>query len=77
MAVTAVGKVGSKGELFPPKEVRRVSGLKPGDKVLYIASKDKIISIKVEDFFKLYKRKTFAKLTTKEFEEMTEEVLKI
>ena len=30
-----IGKVGSKGELFPPKEIRTILGLKSGDKVEY------------------------------------------
>jgi len=31
----SLGKVGSKGELFPPKELRLKIGLKEGQKVLY------------------------------------------
>lgn len=31
----AIGKVGSKGELFPPKKMREKIGLKKGQKVLY------------------------------------------
>ena len=31
----SVGKVGSKGELFPPKELREKLKLKPNKKVLY------------------------------------------
>ncbi|MHA1111512.1 MAG: AbrB/MazE/SpoVT family DNA-binding domain-containing protein [Promethearchaeota archaeon] len=30
-----VGKVGSKGELFPPKSIREQLGLKTGQKVVY------------------------------------------
>ena len=29
------GRVGSKGELFPPKEIRERLGLKPHTKVIY------------------------------------------
>jgi len=31
----SVGKVGSKGELFPPKEIRERLNLKPNTRVLY------------------------------------------
>ncbi len=31
----SIGKVGSKGELFPPKELRLKAGLIEGQKVLY------------------------------------------
>ena len=31
----AIGRVGSKGELFPPKEIRERLGLKPGARVAY------------------------------------------
>lgn len=31
----SVGKVGSKGELFPPKEIREKLKLKPNTRVLY------------------------------------------
>ena len=30
-----VGRVGSKGELFPPKEIRERLGLEPGTRVVY------------------------------------------
>ena len=33
--VESVGKVGSKGELFPPKEIRERLNLKPNTRVLY------------------------------------------
>jgi len=31
----SVGKVGSKGELFPPKEIREKLNLRPNTRVLY------------------------------------------
>jgi len=34
-ALGSVGKVGSKGELFPPKEIRERLNLKPNTRVLY------------------------------------------
>lgn len=38
-----VGRVGSKGELFPPKEIREKLGLKPGVKVVYRVINGKLI----------------------------------
>ena len=34
-SVVVEGRVGSKGELFPPKEVREKLGLRPGMRVIY------------------------------------------
>lgn len=30
-----IGKVGSKGELFPPKELRDILGLIPGEEIIF------------------------------------------
>ena len=37
------GKVGSKGELFPPKAIREKLGLKPHMKVIYRVEEGKLI----------------------------------
>jgi len=37
------GKVGSKGELFPPKPIRETLGLKPHMKVIYRVEEGKLI----------------------------------
>ncbi|RLG74608.1 MAG: hypothetical protein DRO23_06225 [Thermoprotei archaeon] len=37
------GRVGSKGELFPPKEVREKLGLKPHMKVIYRVENGRLI----------------------------------
>lgn len=42
------GKVGSKGELFPPKSIRRQIGLKKGDQVIYRVVHGKLIVEKVK-----------------------------
>ena len=71
----AKGKVGRKGELFPPKEIREEAGLKAGDQVLYLAENGRIEIQKVPSLKEAFNQKKFAKITSKKFEEMTEEVL--
>jgi len=41
--VSVEGRVGSKGELFPPKEVREKLGLKPHMKVIYRVENGRLI----------------------------------
>lgn len=38
-----IAKVGSKGELFLPKKMRRKLGLEPGRKVLYYIKKGRLV----------------------------------
>ena len=54
-------KVGSKGELFLPKQVRSDLNLKPGDKLFVDYEKDRLIIRKVQDLFELLDQ---PKLTT-------------
>ncbi len=42
------GKVGSKGELFPPKSIRGQIGLKKGDRVIYRVVQGRLIVEKVK-----------------------------
>ncbi len=75
MAAKGSGRVGQKGELFPPKEVREEAGLKPGDHVVYKAEHGRIEIIKIPGLKEAYTRRKFAKISFEEFENMTEEVL--
>ncbi|MFX0095365.1 MAG: AbrB/MazE/SpoVT family DNA-binding domain-containing protein [Candidatus Hodarchaeota archaeon] len=43
----SIGKVGSKGELFPPKELRLKIGLIEGQKVLYRVFNGRLIVEKI------------------------------
>ena len=43
-------KVGEKGQIVIPKEIRDVFGIKPGDSVVVLSDKDKGIAIVKEDF---------------------------
>src|SRR5881397_3186806 len=75
LAVRASGRVGQKGELFPPKDVREEAGLSPGDLVVYTANHGRIEVIKIPGLREAYSRRKTAKLTVREFEKMTSEVL--
>lgn len=73
--VKAIGKVGKKGELYPPRKVREVAGLTPGGKVLYIARKNRIEIIPIKSFKEVFKEKPIVKISMKEFEELTGELI--
>ena len=74
-AATASGRVGQKGELFPPKKVREEAGLKPGDQVLYKADHGRIEVVKIPGLREAFSRRKTAKITFEEFERMTGEIL--
>jgi bifunctional DNA-binding transcriptional regulator/antitoxin component of YhaV-PrlF toxin-antitoxin module len=63
------GIVGKKGELFPPKKIREMIGLKSGGKVIYQVQNSKLIVEPVPDLVTAIKMPKFAKTTVKEFEE--------
>jgi len=72
--IKAIGKVGLKGELYPSKEIREFVGLKPGEKVLYIATKEKLDVIPLRNLLKYYEEDS-VRISLDEFEELTKEVL--
>jgi bifunctional DNA-binding transcriptional regulator/antitoxin component of YhaV-PrlF toxin-antitoxin module len=43
MVLSSEGRVGSKGELFPPKQIRERAGLTPSKKILFRIEDDKLI----------------------------------
>ena len=75
LANRVLGRVGRKGELFPPKQIREAAGLRPSDLVAYTAENGKIEVVKVPTLREAFKQRKFAKISFKEFEEMTHEVL--
>jgi len=75
LATKASGRVGQKGELFPPRQVREEAGLKPGDHVIYKADRGRIEVVKIPGLREAFSRKKIAKITFEEFENMTGEVL--
>ena len=75
LATKASGRVGQKGELFPPREVREEAGLKPGDQVVYKADRGRIEVVKIPGLHEAFSRRKTAKITFEEFENMTGKVL--
>ena len=73
--IKAMGKVGLKGELYPSKEVREFVGLKPGEKVLYIVTNEKLDVIPLRNLLKHYEEDG-VKISLDEFEGLTKEALK-
>ncbi len=62
-------KVGSKGELFLPKNLRHLLGLNPGDKVFLEIQKDTILIRKIPDLLELLELPPLSKpLTPEEIE---------
>ena len=47
--MSAYGKVGKKGTLYPPKNLREKLGLKEGDSVKYVVKSDTLLVVKIPD----------------------------
>lgn len=60
------GKVGSKGELFPPKELRERIGLKEGEPVLYRVVQDRLIVEKLYSVEEILQKPAKVTLTPEE-----------
>ncbi len=68
-----IGKVGSKGELYPPKKIREKVGLQPEMEIEFIISPNGDLLIrKVEKLEDILNLEPIARVTQKEFEEMSE-----
>lgn len=71
------GKVGSKGELYPPRKIREALGLHPNSRIRYIVSpKGYLIVEKVISVEDLLSSPTLAKVSTEEIEELSESIQK-
>ena len=75
--IVAVGRVGKNGELYPPKRIREFVGLRPGQKVLYVAKGDRIEVIPIKDFLEALREDPLVCIGFEEFEELSGEVLPI
>ena len=67
------GIVGSKNELFPPKEVREDLGIKSGQKILYLLKGKELVVRIVPSFEEALKQPKFAETSVEEFEKEMEE----
>ena len=77
MIETVESRVGSKGELFPPKEIREKLGLKPNTKILYRISGGKLVVEPVPDLEDLMSREPVAVISVDEFMKNREELSRL
>ncbi len=68
------GRVGSKGELFPPKEVREELGLRPGVRVLFKVRDGRLIVEPIPSLEDVLTRPKKVKVSAKEFYEFRREL---
>jgi len=70
------GRVGSKGELFPPKELREKIGLKPHMKVIYRVQDGKLIVEPIPSIEDVLKEPKPVKISVEEFYKFRKELSK-
>ena len=70
-----IGRVGKKGEIYPPKSIREKAGIKAGDEVIFDADKGRIEVLKAPSVLESMAKKSLARISFKEFEELTKKVL--
>ena len=68
------GRVGSKGELFPPKEIRERLGLKPHMRVIYRVKNGKLIVEPIPSIGEVLKEPKPVKIKLKDFYEFRREI---
>ncbi|RLI11833.1 AbrB/MazE/SpoVT family DNA-binding domain-containing protein [Candidatus Bathyarchaeota archaeon] len=64
-----IGRVGSKGELFPPKRVREALGLKPHMKVIYRVERGRLVVEPIPSLEDVLKEQPAVEITPEEFYE--------
>jgi len=62
-------RVGSKGELFPPKEIRRRLGLKPHVKIIYKIEDGRLLVEPVPSLEEILKEPSLVEVTLEECRE--------
>ncbi|MEM2914183.1 MAG: AbrB/MazE/SpoVT family DNA-binding domain-containing protein [Candidatus Bathyarchaeia archaeon] len=67
-------RVGSKGELFPPKEIREKLGLKVHSKVIYKIEDGRLIVEPVPNIEELLKEPPLMEVTLEEFHKFRKEL---
>jgi len=63
------GRVGSKGELFPPKKIREKLGLKPNMKIIYRIERGRLIVEPIPSLEDVLKEPPAIEITLEEFHE--------
>ena len=69
-------RVGSKGELFPPKDIREKLGLHACTKVIYKIESGRLIVEVVPSLREVLKRKPVVEITLDEFQKFRRELSK-
>ena len=72
----SIGKVGSKGELFPPKKIREKIGLKKGQRVLYRIVQGKLVVEKITSVEEILEKPAKVTITFEELKEHRRELSK-
>jgi len=70
----AISRVGSKGELFPPKEIRERLGLKAHTKVIYKIEDGKLIVEPVPSIEEILREQPLVEITIQEFHKFRKEL---
>lgn len=67
-------RVGSKGELFPPKEIREKLGLRAHAKVIYKIEEGRLVVEPVPNLEDVLKEPSFVEITLEEFHKFRREL---
>ena len=68
------GRVGTKGELFPPKQLREQAGLRPSSKVNYRVEGGRLIVERVPDFDETLTKQPTVEISLREFKRFRREL---
>jgi len=63
------GRVGSKGELFPPKKIREKLGLKPNTKIIYKIEEGRLVIELIPSLEDVLEEPPAIEITLEEFHE--------
>lgn len=69
-------RVGSKGELFPPKEIREKLGLRACTKIIYKIESGRLVVEPVPSLKEVLQRKPIVEITLDEFHRFRKELSK-
>ena len=72
MNLVVKGYVGKKGEIYIEKRGREAAGLKSGDKLIVVVSKNKIEILKVPRLEEILEKKPLAEISDEEIENISQ-----
>ena len=80
MSTEVLGRVGKRGELYPPKSLREAAGIRPGSKVIFRLVGENLEIEAVPSLEDLLNMESIANITLEEFEnyrsELSEKLVK-